>query len=285
MNNNMKKLANTLLIPLLLGTGHAFAQQHAPVVMLRDLPPITIGAGHTLHLISPEDIQYVDISSHRVIGDLPLPNVLRLKLQDSTASKPGSDELGALTVVGDDYIAQYRLLWGQVAPPQGNLAMLEISPEHLRPLELSSVGLSHSQMVAFSRKLLEGPPSRAVRSSSGYGIGISLNGIRAMGDYIFLDVSLSNSTNLPYTIDQMRFFIEDKKIVKATNVQQIEIEPLFMLDKLHEFQKRHRNVFVIKKATFPGHKLLRISLTEKQLSGRTVELKIRYSDILAADSF
>src|SRR5690606_40051391 len=114
---------------------------------------------------------------------------------------------------------------------------------------------------------------------------IALNGISTIGDYIFLDVSFTNTSNLSYNVDELRFFIEDKKTTKATNIQTVEIKPLWQYQPLTEFKKRHRNVYVLKKTTFPGSKVLRVTLTEKQISRRTVNLKIKYRDVLGADSF
>ena len=37
--------------------------------------------------------------------------------------------------------------------------------------------------------------------------------------------------------------------------------------------------------TFPNDKILTIELSEKQISGRTINLSIEYEDVLSADSF
>lgn len=282
----MKKKHHFLILALLCFIGHSAHSQHAPDTPLGGLPELALHRGHTVHILSPEPIRYVDIASGNVSGDLPLENVLRIKLQEDTSQteQPGY-ELGAVTIVGDNFMAQYRLtapLWtsGPNIP-----ALLEIRPEHTRPLEISGIGLSRTQMKSLAQDLLTKTVRRPLRSAKDYGLGITLNGISALGDYIFLDVSFSNTSNLSYAVDELRFFIEDKKITKATNVQTVEIKPLWHYQPLAEFKKRHRNVFVLKKATFPGSKVLRISLTEKQVSGRTVDLKIKYGDILDADTF
>jgi hypothetical protein len=49
------------------------------------------------------------------------------------------------------------------------------------------------------------------------------------------------------------------------------------------FQKQYRNIFVFKKFTYPGNKLLHIELSEKQLSGRIITLSVPYKDVLKAD--
>lgn len=275
-----------LILTLFCFIGYSAHCQQTADARLGGLPELTLYRGHTVHILSPEPIQYVDIASSHVLADLPLENVLRIKLQGDSAQMEQLDyELGAVTIVGDNFMAQYRL----TAPSWTNVrnipAVLEIRPEHTRPLEVSGVGLSRSQMKSLALGLLTKTVRHPVRSARDYGLGITLNGISAIGDYIFLDVSFTNNSNLSYDVDELRFFIEDKKITKATNVQTVEIKPVWQYQPLGEFKKKHRNVFVLKKATFPGSKVLRVNLAEKQISGRTVNLKIKYRDILKADSF
>ena len=71
----MKTCLNLIVI-LMLGLSVS-AQQKATV--LSELPSLFLSPGVSLHLISPEPIQYVDISDERMVGDLPVDNVLRLK--------------------------------------------------------------------------------------------------------------------------------------------------------------------------------------------------------------
>ena len=70
---------------------------------------------------------------------------------------------------------------------------------------------------------------------------------------------------------------------KASTVQSIEIKPEFVLFGNPAFKRNDRNVFVFRKFSFPSHKVLKIGLSEKQISGRTLELKLRYQDVLDAD--
>ena len=44
-------------------------------------------------------------------------------------------------------------------------------------------------------------------------------------------------------------------------------------------------MLVVEKLTFPEEKVLRIEISENQISGRVIELTIEYEDILNADGF
>src|SRR5690554_1351638 len=59
----------------------------------------------TLHFTSPEPIQYVDISSKNLVGDLPLENVFRIKMQEDSASDGKNQGLGVVTIIGQKFIS------------------------------------------------------------------------------------------------------------------------------------------------------------------------------------
>ena len=112
-----------------------------------------------------------------------------------------------------------------------------------------------------------------------------VNHICSAGDYFFIDFSMENKTKIPYDISDIRVKLEDKKQKKATNYQSVELTPEYMLNYIKHFKKRYRNVIVIKKLTFPEAKVLKIEVSENQISGRTIELNINYDDVLNADCF
>ncbi len=253
--------------------------------LLSDLKSIRISKGNTVHILSPEPIKYVDISSKRVVADLPIDNLLRLKIvSDSMNLDDSGTELGSITVVGENFMTQFRALKTGKDIEAQSPVLYEINPLSTVPLEPSENSLSRSQMRSLSYTLLTQSGNRPKRKEEKFGIGIYLNGIRTIGDFIFLDLSFVNKTNLLFRPDQLRFFVEDKRIIKATNVQSVEIEPIWQFQPFDLLKKKNRNIYVLKKVTFPGNKILRVSLTEKQLSGRAIDLKIKYQDILNADS-
>ncbi|MGE6221183.1 conjugative transposon protein TraN [Nubsella zeaxanthinifaciens] len=280
----MKKII-FFLMAILCACHPLFAQQNNGVSRA-DLPNIFITGASPIHFISPQPIQYVDISSHAVVGDMPIKNLLRLKmLPDSVPVfvDPGV-YLGVVTIVGESFIAQYNLHYIN-NPTFPYLSQVNVLPEHTNPLDIPGMSLTSSEMKSYALRIMGQSRGRPKRSTSDFGIKVQLNNVYTAGDYIFLDISYFNSTNLSYQIDEQRFKIEDKKIAKATNVQSIEIRPVWQLNNATTFKKRYRNVYVLKKATFPGSKVLNIELTEKQLSGRLLTLQLKYGDILKADIF
>jgi conjugative transposon TraN protein len=262
---------------ILMTVCHVFAQQTAVGTKKADLPVVYLPDNLSVHFISPEPIQYVDISSKTIIGDLPVKNILRIKYRTDSATQEG-----VVTIVGEKFIAQYRIIH---SPPDGGGVQtnIDILPADMKPLDVDGIGLSQPELKNYALHLLSKKPGKCLQRTSAYGIKAMLNHVYTVGDYIFLDMSYDNSTNLKYDIDEMRFKIEDKKVTKATNVQSLEIKPDFTLFDIPSFKKHYRNVFVFKKFTFPGNKLLNIQLDEKQLSGRVITLSIPYKDVLEAD--
>ncbi|WP_158826938.1 conjugative transposon protein TraN [Mucilaginibacter lacusdianchii] len=277
----MKKLI--LLFTALLGAVQILFAQNEGYRNLNNLPEIQLGAQADIHFISPEPIQYADISSHSILGDMPVNNLLRLKLiPDSVKRLADQTNLGVITIVGESFIAQYRLTY--TVAINGSLpASITIQPDQCMPLDFPGITLTTPEMKRYALTILDKGGESAVRIAKAYGLSASLNHIYAIGDHLFLDIRFRNSTNLPYDIDELRFKIEDKKIVKATNVQSLEIKPEWQLYPKTGFKREYHNIYVFKKLTFPGNKILRVELTEKQISGRTLALPIKYKDLLAAD--
>ena len=261
----MKKL---ILLHLLFSAALAHAQENLPVVYLPE--------NLTIHFISPEPVQYVDISDKNLIGDLPLKNVLRIKLKDSLKTFTGS----VLTIAGEKFIAQYRLLPGHPGVP----TEVNIEPSETKPLDISGIGLSQNQLKLLSLKLYTTGAGKSKGKTKVFGMKGRVNHIATLSDYIFLDISFKNNTNLKYDIEDFRFKIDDEKVTKASNVQSVEISPVFVLSSVPTFSKYYRNVFVFRKMSFPGNKVLHAELSEKQLSGRVITLKVNYKDLLEADT-
>lgn len=279
----MKKI---LLLAHFFLSSLALNAQKSHLVSVSEIPVIAISGSVSLHFISPEKISYVDLSSSSLIGDLPEKNVLRIKaVPDSIVSLISSGDAGLVTIVGETFIAQYRLSFLSPSCPEPVISMVDIVPAQMKPLDISGVGLSENDIKANALSLLERRGEGSAVKVSGFGISLAVNHIYTLGEYILLDLNFKNATNLIFDVDELRFKIEDRKIIKSTNVQSVELKPVFQLYPFERFTKSYRNIYVFKKATFPGDKVFNIELSEKQISARNLRLSLRYSDILKADTF
>ncbi|MEH3115753.1 conjugative transposon protein TraN [Pedobacter terrae] len=242
------------------------------------IPKIFIKQSLTLHFLAPEKITYVDIPKP-LVGDLPDQYLLRLKIPDSAKIKEAF--IGVLTILGEKRIKQYAIIYDD-RPETVFSSLIDIGAGEMRVIEPKASMISSTELDSISRTLWEHRPLKTAVRKSKNGIHALLNGISILGEYILLDVGFDNRTDIPYEIDGLRFRIEDQKQHKATTVQSLEILPVSSLQNIKTFEKSYRNIFVLRRLTFPDHKLLKVELSEKQISGRSISFNIRYSDILKA---
>jgi conjugative transposon TraN protein len=273
-----------IIITLLLVSINCAHSQTEGVLYKNDLQRLYINEDISLHFVSPEPIQYVDISTKNMVGDIPVENVFRIKaIDDSVQNLNGINKsLGVVTIIGQKYIAQYDLWYS--ADYRKLETQVDILPTDTNPLDIGATPLSTNELRHFAIEAYKKKKSKFNIYSTQYGISGRVNNILTFEDYVFLDITFTNKTDLKFDLDQVRFKIEDKRITKATNVQAIEIEPEYQLFNKTSFKKSHRNIYAIKKFTFPNNKVLSIELTESQISGRTLVLQLDYSDLLTADT-
>lgn len=228
------------------------------------------------HFIAMEDIKYVDISIPDIVGDIPTSNTFRVKPIKEGAS-------GVVTIITERFMVQYMLVY--TSDLSKTYTRFNIPYADLRSYMNPETNLTKSQMFDYAHRMFVSNKAYYAVSTKQNLLKICLNNIYTVDKYFFLDISAINRSNIRFDIDQIRFKIEDKKMTKATNFQSIEILPLMQHHKDEVFRKTYRNIFVFEKFTFPEEKVLTIELSEKQISGRTIILRIDYADVLNADSF
>lgn len=274
----------TIITFLFLSISISANAQQDGTLLKTQLPKVYIDEDISLHFLSPEPIQYVDISTNNMLGDIPLENVFRIKaVRDSVSNLNGyKKSLGVVTIIGQKFIAQYDLWYAH--DDRQLKTQIEILPIHTSPLEVGEIPMSDQELRFFCTEAFKNKRKNRIVEDTRYGVTGQVNNIYTVDDYIFLDITFKNNTNLKFDLDQLRFKIEDKRILKATNVQSIEIEPVYQLFAPESFERKYRNIYAFKKVTFPNSKVFTIELTESQISGRTLKLELKYTDLLEADT-
>ncbi|HFK5512605.1 TPA: conjugative transposon protein TraN [Elizabethkingia anophelis] len=286
----IKKLTFSAGLFLTFGASLCFAQTATAEKYVLELPQLNITDGVSLHIISPEPIQFVDLSTDNLTGDLPAENIARVKITSSdkngikTSGFVNTNDLGIITVVGQSFMAQYKVNYKN-SETHNTITQIQIQPEDMQPLEYPKIAFSNQELYNFSMDILKRKTKTPLREVNDFKLSIQLNNVYVISDYVFLDISFNNDSNLSYNIDGLKFSIEDKKIYKATNNQSLELKPEYQLYHQSQFKKNFHNIYVFKKFTYPNSKVMVIRLIEEPISGRTVEMKIKYSDILKADTF
>ena len=196
---------------------------------------------------------------------------------------PNGMDMGVLTIVGERNIVQFNLVYvddPDLATTQYNIRETD-GVNYLNP----GVDMPRHDMYTYCWRIINSGRKYYDVSAGEYGMKITLNNIYSIGNYFFLDYSLRNSTNIRFDIEETRVKLTDKKRTKATNSQDIELEPVLVFNDVKQFKRDYRNVLVLPKMTFPDEKVLTITVNEEQISGRSVTLTIDYQDVLTADGY
>jgi conserved protein found in conjugate transposon traN len=295
MKNNITKIVTTAFaLFLFLHPKDTQAQTLEDKIEVAELPIIFMGKDVNIHVIAPEPIQFVDLSTNDLVGDLPADNIARIKVQVDNNSEDNEtqktkfvtgQDIGVITIVGQSFLAQYRAIYRE-ENRTWLASNIHIKAEDMQPLEYPKFKYSNYELKKFALQIKDKKVNKKpIRKKKDLKLTMQLNNVYVIDDYIFLDISIENNTNLSCNIEGMKFSIEDKKIYKATNNQSILLNPLFSLNDQTKVRKSYRNIFVFEKFTFPNSKILKIRLIEEQISGRVIDMKINYSDVLQADTF
>ena len=241
-----------------------------------DMQYLTINENVTTVITASEPVRFVDISTDKVAGDQPINNTVRLKPKEGMDVHHDGDVLAVVTIVTERYRTQYALIY--TSRMDEAVTEKTISLDERVPYNNPAVSMSTEDMTRYARQIWASPARFRNVSTKMHRMTMRLNNIYSVGE-------VENRTNIRFDIDQLRVKLNDKKTSKATTVQTIELKPELVLDPTQSFRYGYRNVIVLKKMTFPNDKILTIELSEKQISGRTINLSIEYEDVLSADSF
>lgn len=242
----------------------------------------------TTHIVMPENIKLVDISTTKIIGNQCADNIVRIKPYQENDSIPDTEYkeaelLGTLTLIGERHIAQYDILY--TTSPNMAASIYQVAYSDTKSYINPEVSMPMSEMARYAWAVYGSKRKFNQVVSKAHGMKAVVNNIYSIGDFFFIDYSLQNKTKIAYDIEEIRVKLTDKKETKATNSQTIELTPVFSLNHAKKFKKDYRNVLVLPKLTFPDEKVLRLEISENQISGRVITLTIEYEDILHADGF
>ncbi len=248
---------------------------------------ILVNSEVTTHIVMPENIKMVDLSTAKIIGNQCADNIVRIKPfieADTIPSGYREGELmGTLTLIGERHLAQYDVVY--TAAPSRAASIYRVPYADMDSYINPEVSMPQSEMARYAWAVYGSDRKYNQIVSKANGMKAIVNNIYSIGDYFFIDYTLQNRTKIAYDIAEVRVKLTDKKEVKATNSQTIELSPAYSLNLARKFKKNYRNVLVLPKLTFPDEKVLRIEISENQISGRVITLTIEYDDILNADGF
>lgn len=241
--------------------------------------PLLVNPEVTTHIVMPEDIKMVDISTDNIVGNQSAANIVRIK----PTKESGQGFLGTITVVGERHIAQFNVFSSANALTAN--ASYFVRNYDMRQYENPDISMTRAEMAKLSWAIFSSQRKFFNIHAKQYGIKIVVNNIYTFNDKFFIDFSIFNRSKIKFDIEDIRIKLTDKRVSKSTNSQTIELSPVYALNDAKSFRRSYRNVIVVDKLTFPDEKVLSLEVSESQISGRTISVPIEYEDILNADCF
>jgi len=273
----MKKnrIGRILALMMLAISGKAFAQNVELFVI--EPFPLEITYHKTVNLVFPFAIKSVDRGSRDVLAQKAkgIENILQVK-----AASKGFVQTNLTVVTSDGKLYSFVVTYSD-EPLQLNI---ELVPDKNKPSSSAlfeksnqAVILHGSQQAISDKDKMHRIQDRSNKAR------FSLSGLFIEDDVIFYRLQLENRSNITYDIENLRFFIRDKKRAKRTAVQEKEVIPIYVHQDTTAVGANsfHVFVFALSKFTIPDQKQLTIQLMEKN-GGRHMELQVQNKAIVRA---
>lgn len=131
--------------------------------------------------------------------------------------------------------------------------------------------------------ILNSTSKETIARGKDFRIKLAVSGIYAHDDMMFFKIHIRNKSNIKYDIQSFRFFVRDKKKLKRTSIQEIELTPLYIRNETSVVNGNSSCdiVYVLNKFTIPDAKTLDIELFEKN-GGRNLKVRLDNHSIVKA---
>jgi len=230
------------------------------------------------HIIFPANLQYVDYGDETVSVDKAsgVENIITLR-----ALKPFSSvtNLSAVTEQGKFYsfnisydkdVEVISYLVDKNDTRRGQVAILD--NREMNVLQKDSL-----------RRQIEHLPPRLSLDQTNGKVEFTIHNIMVKDGTVFFKMCLDNKSQINYTIDFIRFYIQDARKTKKTALQQLELTPLFYFNYVSEVRYHQRHVFTaaLEKFTIPDKKICIIEIQEAG-GGRHFYYKLHNRHLLNA---
>ncbi|WP_163321761.1 DUF4138 domain-containing protein [Draconibacterium mangrovi] len=244
---------------------------------------IEICQNKTTHLIAEEKITYLQVGDpDKLIAEVvpEQPNMVRVKAVDDFEGE------SSLTVVSAN--RSYSLF---VRYSDGNKISYKLEEFHGEKAGDLNIGpVPEYLLKEFCIQILNDGTQKPVRlRTKKDGIIFRLKNLYLKQDLLFFELEITNSTNIVLDMEAIHWWIDDKKRVKATNIQEYQVEELYRHYKWERIPAKTtlREVVVLPKFIVPDKRILKIELLEKALgnTGRKLTLEVKNKAILKAQSF
>lgn len=258
------------LILFALGCTLAFGQQ----VENKNL---AISFNKTTSLIFPFSITSVDRGSKDVLAQKArgVENVLQVK-----AGRKDFSETNLTVITADGVLHQFTVSYSDTPSTQTMTIVSNAADENLI---LVKDAINEREVESDSRAVLNQQVSGKVDQRIKFQLVLSLEDIFIHDDILYYRILVRNKSSINFDVKSLKFIIQDKKKVKRTSSQELELVPLYVSNNSETVNgyASKTMVYAIRKFTIPDGKALHINLFEEN-GGRNLSLKVDNKDILKA---
>jgi|GEM_PF-185030 len=239
---------------------------------------LDVSDSKTTHIIFPANLKYVDYGDGTIEVEKAngVENIIKVR-----ALKPFTQltNLSAITEQGKFYtfnlcfnkeVEIISYLVDKNDTKRGQVAILD--NREMNVLQKDSL-----------RRQIEHIPQRLNLESTNGKVDFAIHNIMVKDGTLFFKMSLTNNSQINYTIDFIRFYIQDAKRTKKTALQQLELTPLFYFNYQPEVRYHQSHVFTaaLEKFTIPDKKICIIEIQEAG-GGRHFFYKLHNKHLLDA---
>jgi hypothetical protein len=189
-------------------------------------PALHVTHNKTTHVVFPVAITGVDRGSQDIVVQKATgaENILKVKSQ-----KQGFAETNLSVVTSDGKVYTFTVNY-------------DTSPSEL--IVYVGAAVNKDAMGSLLVAATGATENSDVRESTG-NVRVELTGAYVHGDMMLFRYRLSNYSSVDYDVDQLRFYIKDRKRSKRTAQQETEIAPLQSLGESTKIKSGSQSVFVI----------------------------------------
>ena len=280
----MKKILHSLLAILSFATAQAQIKA-VPSMIIHPTDTLYIGYYVTTALVFDASVWRADGGSKGIIIQKQpgVTNVLNVK-----AGKMDFTQTNLHVYTGDGRMFTFPIVYAH-APLQTtlfirDLQLPETSTAESAVADTSAEPINEAQLQGFIQTSRTTSPFLSHRTRTDQMI-VKLRTIHYVGDLLFVSMELTNRSSLPYEIEFIRLYVQDKEKIKRSTVQQREIVPVYK-DQLQPILigKPVRYVLVLPKFTLGTNKQFHLEIFEKN-GGRHLAMQIKNRHLLQAKPF
>lgn len=281
----MKNLSFTVLLSCCIAW--ASAQQRQGLYSRQiNIGSQTIEAAYkkTTSLVFPAAISSVDRGSEDIIVQKAagVENVLRVK-----AGTAGFKETNLSVITADGQFYSFRVDYNE--SPAVTAVMIGPAINNNKVFRKAAVvrfntnGSNETQLRKLAAQASITKRNIQNVRNEGYGIQFALTGLYTHGDWFFYKFMVTNSSLVSYDIESLRLYIKDRKKIKRTATQQIELQPLLMVGVSEPIGGKSSKMMIVAlpKQTIASDKQLTAVLQE-HAGGRNLRCTIRSNILLRA---